>query len=962
MASASSVLLKLSLPKLLQHKIDVLAFNDLDLHIIRSMAGELNVHALNFLSKPNSQISLEALQWKGFEFSDFSLQAIRLDDASILFIDHLRSEEIQAKNVRLRTGKLQPNEPTDFIVSGEVACGMRAVTVDLQCMGEVVSPIDFSCINIQDGQIQLTVDAPLFTTEYGKSQLTSDFSLDTQQEKLEFTNFKLGIPQLLLSGNIQLVNFIHSPQISGHIATDLFVVEDALNHYFNELIPAKDSECFKQGTCSFDFLLTRDNLHLNNVHILCDSTRLHGSFAVNNYQSPMYTFDMSGDTLDFDRYYKIFIVDEPFILEDFGPDFLGSVHSEGRLQLEQVTLAGENFQDFDLSLKTQDGHSDFRLTRALLWNGKASGGVTIDICDKDKQKHPLALSCALHVTAADNSFLPFVNGKEQHVSGQGDATFIFDMPETVFSKNTNIDEVLRYTSCHIQYELKKGTLSRGIETPAPATTDFSSATMDMSMQATAKTYPGGGYGYRLRTAFGAKSASKASALNLILNGSALLSEDLSSVNLNGVKTMLVVSGDILPPGETQMTLRANIDINGEEQLLTASEITLAANTGTVVGEATGHRIFEDNSIFFGSLSFDADPRLVFGLFDTEIDATRDSHVLEKLSGSLQFSCTSDFALFSDIDTYFDDTHLKGKVRVENFDTGYATFMLDADTLDLNRYRPPKKIRIPGKCGEPKVPAIPLPLKTLSQANVDGRLHVNEFRIFDMAFKQLDSRIIMKNGELVLPDLRSEFYQGKMTGSLSAVASSEMLECDIFLRGENFNGGLFMRDVAGKPYVDGKSIIFFDIHTQGATDDAFIANMSGKAGLNIKEGSYCFSNQQNSQKEDSNSEVLGAERTHFDFASAFFNVDHSVFSTDNFQMNAPYIKAQGGGNFNLDADTINLQIDFNHSVLPTIIPIYIRACLHDPIVHIPGIELLGNTVKEVLGLPLKPLQYLRDLLF
>jgi hypothetical protein len=52
---------------------------------------------------------------------------------------------------------------------------------------------------------------------------------------------------------------------------------------------------------------------------------------------------------------------------------------------------------------------------------------------------------------------------------------------------------------------------------------------------------------------------------------------------------------------------------------------------------------------------------------------------------------------------------------------------------------------------------------------------------------------------------------------------------------------------------------------------------------------------------------------------------------------------------------------NYKAGPTV-PLHIVGCLDDPAVEVPGGELITNTVRDLIGLPLKPFQYLRDLFF
>lgn len=961
MATAASMVAKISVPQLLHHELDfdIVALNELDMHLIRGHDGTFNVEPLLRLGA--SPTEGPTMQWEGLNLSTLTIRGLRLDKARLRYTDLACGHEFLAENVRLRTGSVRLEKPTDFGLSARVAWPARELTVAIDWMGELLASPEFDWAQVRDSKLQLACSGPYLESEYGSSQFTAAVALDTRDQTLDVSGFKLGLPHLLLSGSVRGEQLLDAPKVSGHIAAAQFTVEDVLNHFFPGLVPPKDPDIFQDGSFSFDFAVDDDGLDITNLDAMCDRTRLQGRFAAANFKDPLFSFDISGNAIDFDRYYKLFIVDEPFILHDFGPEFLGTVRSEGHISVDNVVLAGEEFTDFSLAVTSGNGHCAFDIDQATLWDGSASGGLSVDLRHDGEDKHPLALSCTLAVTDGDLSRMPLPSGDSRSFSGRGDATFAFSMPETLFLKTTNIDEVLRHTSGNISYKLGRGVMRSGAK-GGQDLTPFDSASLLATATATGKEYKGGGYGYRVKASLRAASKTEPYALAVDMSGSALVAEDLSSVRLHGAQTALTLSGKDLPPGEERISLAATIGMDSADQTLTATNLELAAGAGTISGDLRGHRVFEDDFTFTGPLSFEGDPRRVFGLVNVEFDDTRDEEVLREVRGRFDLALTGRQAVLSNIDVTFDDTHGTGRIRIEDFDTGYSTFTLKVDAIDLNRYRPPKRKRVPGKCGEPKVPPLPLPLKTLSSANIDGDIEVGEFRIFDISFNNLTGHATMQEGELSLPNLAGDFYGGRFSGSFYGTATREILDCDISLRTESFDGGLFMVDVAGKQYVDGDSAVFFDIHTKGVTDDEFIANMSGRAGVTITKGSYRFSGEQNPPKGSKPTDYIKNNRTGFDGAAALFRVDHGIFMTEDFKMEASFLSAEGGGNFNLDKDTIDLHIDAQYVAVPTVIPIYIVDCLHDPGVSIPSIEILGNTVKEVLGLPLRPFQYLRDLLF
>ncbi|MBU1610817.1 MAG: hypothetical protein KKC99_03125, partial [Proteobacteria bacterium] len=958
LASADSVSAKVSMRQLIEREIDfdIVAISGLDLHVVRLADGSTNVDSL--LKLVDTPSGSESLEWEGFDLSTLTVRGLRLEDSILRFTDEQSGTEIRAEKVRFRTNDYQSDAPMDFALDAEIDWPQKEIEATVGWMGSLLMAADFSWVQVPESSFQLSIVEPTFFNTNAPSLLTTSATLDSREGSVSLQGFKIKVPELLLTGDVQVENILASPRATGHLAASQFMVADALNHYFEGLIPDKDPGIFQDGSFSLDFSLDENALSITNLDAACDKTHLQGSVTATDFSKPHYSFDLSGSSLDFDRYYRIFIVDEPFILADFGPEFLSTVQSSGRVQLNDVILGGGNFKDFSLSAETGEGTSLVTLEKGSLWDGAATGQLRCSIHQNEQGGYPLTLSGSFAVKNADTGQLPLLGGEDRSFSGRGGVRVAFDMPETLFQTDTIIDAVLHHTSSEVAYVLGKGALLR--KEHAPLVFDAANATVKIT--ATGKPPAEGGYAYKTGIALTVRSDTKPYALEGRLNGAVQVAEDFSSLKLSSAKTGLQLSGSPLPPGESTVLVSAVVNLDTRKQTLVARELSLEGNAGTVRGELVGNRILEQDFTYIGPLSIDSDARLVFGLMDVEIGETRDDKVLSYFGGTLDLALTANQAILSNLDLTFDDTHGTGKVRIEDFETGYATFQLGIDSLDINRYRPPRPKRLPDKCNFPVLDAVRLPLNTLSAANIDGDIQAGDFRIFDISFKNLIGHVTMKDGQINLPNLHSDFYGGQMNGNYSGTATRENLSSHMQLRAENFRGAPFMVDVSGKEYVDGTSTVYFDMKTTAATDDEFIADMSGRAGVTILDGSYKFSGKSEPPPGEKPLPAERTSRTGFDGAAALFRIAKGRFMTDDFKMDASFLTAKGAGNFDLALDTIDFTLEAEYSVVPTVIPIHIHSCLHDPGVSIPGMEILGNTVKELIGLPLRPFTFLRDLLF
>ncbi|MGE4504772.1 MAG: AsmA family protein [Desulfovibrionaceae bacterium] len=965
LARAEAVTARLSLAYLLEREIhfDVVAVRGLRLHLIRqNETTNLDRLLRYFSSEGGEPISLE---WHGFDLATHTVRGLRLDDCLVRLEDRDCAEEVLAEHIRLRTGTYRPGEPLDISLNADVSLPGQDVSGSFSFLGALETDQQFTWVRIPESTFQCTFVVPWLTGNQAPGHATAQLALDTRDESIDLRNFKLKVPELLVNGDIRLENAWSEPSAYGHIGAAHFMVRETINHYAGRtVIPDKDDGIFGDASLRIVFRADAHSLDITSIDAACDETRLTGSFSVDDIENPVYRFDVTGDNLDFDRYYRLFIVDEPFVLSDFGPEFLGSVQADGRVRLGDVLLAGERFSDFVLTARAGQGELAFAVPSAGIWDGKAQAEAKISVRMEEDQSHPLAFSGYFEAKGADAAELPLLASESRSFSGRGSVRCGFDMPETVFRKDTNIDEVLRYTSLDLRYELNRGVITTRAEQQGEknARTPFDHILAQAKLTADRKARPGREYGYKVGASVTAASKKEDYDLSARTNGTLTVSSGLDAAVLADARTGVQFTGSALPPGERTIVLGGILRLDTASQMLHVRELKLEGKAGHVSGELTGHRVFEDDFTWGGPLRFELDPRRAFGLVDVEIGETRDKKVLRSFSGKFDLALTQNQAVLSNIDATFDDTHGTGILRIESFETGHSTFQLIADELDINRYRPPRVIRDKEKCLEPPVEPVRLPLVTFSTADIDGDVRVGRLKVFDLSFDDVTAHLTAKGGQLSIPNLASGFYGGRVNGTFSGTATRQALDCDVKLRAQGFDGGRMMVDVSGKRYVDGATDIFFDVTTTADTDDAFLANMSGRAGVSVTNGSYRFSGQQNPPKDAKPTENIANNRTKFDGVAALFRVVSGRFISDDFRMESTYLTAEGGGNFDLDRNTIDVSIDAHHSLVPTVIPIHIFGCLHDPGVSIPSVEIIGNTLREILGLPLKPFQYLRDLFF
>jgi len=200
--------------------------------------------------------------------------------------------------------------------------------------------------------------------------------------------------------------------------------------------------------------------------------------------------------------------------------------------------------------------------------------------------------------------------------------------------------------------------------------------------------------------------------------------------------------------------------------------------------------------------------------------------------------------------------------------------------------------------------------------------------------------------------------------------------------KDYQAGPFMLGWTGKELVTGKADLFLDVTGTGATDLEVLRTLEGLGSFKITDGAYYLSGaaeapqQQNMAAQPRRSGASSLQQaaqqaggqpsgrkagSPFNLASAKFKVNQGWFRSEDFRMDTPSMAVTGKGRFSPAEDQINVNLSVNMTGMPEV-PIKVFGRLKDPEMEIPTGTLISNTIKGILGIPLKPIKFFKDLLF
>jgi AsmA protein len=207
-----------------------------------------------------------------------------------------------------------------------------------------------------------------------------------------------------------------------------------------------------------------------------------------------------------------------------------------------------------------------------------------------------------------------------------------------------------------------------------------------------------------------------------------------------------------------------------------------------------------------------------------------------LSGSLRADLAKQSAAL-DLGTRFDESKIALKLKVAKFAPLALGFDLDIDTLNVDKYLPPKK-------AEEKVAASPAPagkdaaadkldFSALKGHDVNGALRIGALQVSKLKLAKLDAKIRLAGGRLDVAPLSMNLYEGSASGSLSLNAAGNQLALKQNLNGISINP--LLKDLADKDLLEGRGNVALDVASRGDSVAAMKKALAGTASLSLKDG-------------------------------------------------------------------------------------------------------------------------------
>ncbi|MDP3857976.1 MAG: AsmA family protein, partial [Stagnimonas sp.] len=396
--------------------------------------------------------------------------------------------------------------------------------------------------------------------------------------------------------------------------------------------------------------------------------------------------------------------------------------------------------------------------------------------------------------------------------------------------------------------------------------------------------------------------------------------------LQGIELALDLGGSALPGGKAQslkLQAGASADLAADSARLSALKLEFAG-LKLSANQLLVDKLLGEQPELSGDLALAAfSPRSLLDVLGIAVPVTADPKVLATASFSGQLSATPKSLALSGLTLKLDDTSLRGDFALRDLASRQLAFNLKGDSLDADRYLPPKAKPATGEAAKPATPAdkaklnaTELPVQALDQLNADGTLELAKLKVQGVTLSDVRLRLASPGGGLKRQQLSAGLYGGRADIALDVSNPASKPGYALKTKLAGINAGPLLKDFLGKDYVSGKGSVDLDLHSGGRTVGELRKALNGDVAFNFVDGAVKGFNLGKIIRDGQNLLAVGkggvaaaassSEPQATDFAELrgagkFVN---GVLKSDQLSAKNPLIRLEGAGEIDLVGETIN----------------------------------------------------------
>lgn len=412
-------------------------------------------------------------------------------------------------------------------------------------------------------------------------------------------------------------------------------------------------------------------------------------------------------------------------------------------------------------------------------------------------------------------------------------------------------------------------------------------------------------------------------------GTVAIAAGSAGASFGGMVLNAVIEGESVPGGQADIAVRADtvgVDMraqgagdHGKAGLAVRVDgLTVAAYGLTVraSGALTGLGSAARLTASVGLDRFDA--RKTLAALGVDVPRTADPQALTRAGATAALIVDAGGFEVRELEAVIDGTTISGSLsRREREGAARDVVRLTIDTLDLDRYLPPRKA---GRSDSPRTadqgggrdsdPIIDAAL--LRDLSLDLEATARSLRVAGISMTNVQVSAGARHGLVRVSPVKAALYGGHAAVGLTISAVSDHPASDVIIGVDRVDVGGLSRDALGTDEYQGVLTLNAALACQGARREAMLRSTNGRFTLNLADGvfpgvdlmSMARTTHEQRNRADGTVEAARTDATRFGSITATGVVTNGVLRSRDLEVKAPGLRADGEGSVDLPSGRIN----------------------------------------------------------
>lgn len=348
---------------------------------------------------------------------DFAVESVQITNASARYEDRQTGQILTLDQANLTTGALIEGEPFDVSFLGMLTTDKPALRVRLDV--KTVAQFDLGLKRYQFDGLDMKVDASgePFSGRAVNLQLQGDGLLDMAAQVAELNQLRMTLGDMRATGALKATGLDAEPKLAGQLSVADFDARDLLRDLGQELPDMADQGALSQVSLEARLEGSASSLMLNDLTLVVDGATLKGQMGVADFERQALRFKLAGDSLNIDNYLppeekndestaaqpKTGGSKSTAPAQEWSDDAvlpleqLARLDVDGSLELQKVTLTGQNIQPFRAAVSARDGRIQLKQM-----DGGIFSGTFVSKGEIDTRQTPVRLSLSSQLKGIDS--------------------------------------------------------------------------------------------------------------------------------------------------------------------------------------------------------------------------------------------------------------------------------------------------------------------------------------------------------------------------------------------------------------------------------------------------------------------------------------------------------------------------------------------------------------------------------